>query len=379
MTDANRRSLALDVFRGLTLALMIVVNMSISESLSYGQLLHANWHGLTLTDLVFPSFLFAVGNALALTLPGYRSLGTDALLVKIARRGALLFLFGLLLNSFPFITEAADGGWMLKPLGEARILGVLQRIALCWSVAALLLCFCRPRTVALVAAGCLLAQGLALQFGGDLSLAGNAARRLDLGLLGAPHLYNGEGLSFDPEGLLGTLPALVNVLAGYAAGEWLRRDGRLLPLVALSFVALLAALLWAGWQPINKKLWTGSYTLLCIGVDGLVLAALRELLDRRGRRSGTAPFVATFVVPLVAPFVALGRNTLFIYLVAEVLMALLWFVRVQGRPAFEWIFAQAFQPWAGDKPGSLAFALVFLAGCTLLALWMQSRRWFVRV
>lgn len=365
MTEA-RRSLALDVFRGVTLALMIVVNMSISETLSYGPLLHAPWHGLTPTDLVFPSFLFAVGNALALTLPGYQSLGTRAVLAKIARRGALLFLLGVIVSNFPFGTMA-DGGWAWLPAEKLRILGVLQRIALCWSMAALLLHFFQPRTAVLVALACLLVHGLALQFGGDLSLAGNAARRLDLLLLGATHLYGGEGLPYDPEGLLGTLPSLVNVLAGYAAGQWLRRGGGLGPLLAAGALALAGALLWAGWQPVNKKLWTGSYALLCIGVDLLLLAALRELLDRRGWRFGTAPFVA------------LGRNTLFIYLVAELLMALLWTLQLRGQPAFAWIFANAFQPWAGSKPGSLAFALVFLACCTALALWMQHRRWFVRV
>ncbi len=366
MTEA-RRSLALDVFRGATLALMIVVNMSISETLSYGQLLHATWNGLTLTDLVFPSFLFAVGNALALALPGYQSLGTQAVLAKIVRRGALLFLLGWLLSNFPFGSVAPDGSWAWQPVEKLRILGVLQRIGLCWAFAALLLHFCRPRVVMAVAAACLLLHGLALQFGGDLSLAGNAARRLDLWLLGASHLYGGEGLPYDPEGLLGTLPSLVNVLAGYAAGEWLRRGGRLLPLFAAGALALTAALLWAGWQPVNKKLWTGSYALLCIGVDLLLLAALCELLDRRGWRFGTAPFVA------------LGRNTLFVYLVAELLMALLWTLPLQGRPVFEWLFTHAFQSWAGSKPGSLVFALVFLAGCTALALWMQSRRWFIRV
>ncbi|HEY1130765.1 MAG TPA: heparan-alpha-glucosaminide N-acetyltransferase domain-containing protein [Roseateles sp.] len=365
MTEA-RRSLALDVFRGATLALMIVVNMSISETLSYGPLLHAPWHGLTLTDLVFPSFLFAVGNALALTLPGYRSLGTEAVLARIARRGVLLFLLGVFVSNFPFGT-LAGGGWTWLPTEKLRILGVLQRIALCWAGAALLLHFCRPRTVVVGVAACLLAHGFALQFGGDLSLAGNAARRLDLWLLGATHLYGGEGLPYEPEGLLGTLPSLVNVLAGYAAGEWLRRGGRLGSLLAAGALALAAALLWAGWQPVNKKLWTGSYALLCIGVDLLLLAALSELLDRRGWRFGTAPFVA------------LGRNTLFIYLLAEVVMALLWTLRLGGQPAFEWIFAHVFQSWAGSKPGSLAFALALLACCTALALWMQQRRWFVRV
>ncbi|MFT7772832.1 acyltransferase family protein [Roseateles sp.] len=365
MTEPGR-SLALDVFRGATLALMIIVNMSISEALSFGPLLHAAWDGLTLTDLVFPSFLFAVGNALSLTLPGYQSLGTAAVLAKVARRGALLFLLGVFVSNFPF-GALVDGGWTWLPAEKLRIFGVLQRIALCWVGAALLLHLCRPRTVVVVAVACLIAHGLTLQFGGDLSLAGNAARRIDLWVLGATHLYGGEGLPYDPEGLLGTLPSLVNVLAGYAAGEWLRRGGRLGPLLAAGALALGAALLWSCWQPVNKKLWTGSYALHCIGVDLLLLAALRELLDRRGWRLGTTPFVA------------LGRNTLFIYLVAELLMSLLWTLPLQGQPAFEWVFAHVFQPWAGDKTGSLAFALALLACCTALALWMQHRRWFVRV
>lgn len=371
MATLPQRSQALDAMRGITLALMIVVNMSISETLSYAPLLHASWHGLTLTDLVFPSFLFVVGSAMSFSLPRYQGLGHAAVLGKIARRTAILFLCGFLLYWFPFFRFAPEGGLQLLPLGEARILGVLQRIALAWGLASLLLHFCRTRSVLLACGAILLGNWWVQAACGDYTLQGNAALKLDLWLLGPAHMYKGEGIPFDPEGLLGTLPAMVNVVAGYYAGRWVQARGAgyetVAKLMMAGAVSLVLALAWSGVFPLNKKLWTSSYVLCGIGVDLMALALLVYLIDMLGVRRW------------VYFFEVFGRNTLFLYLFAEVLMSVLWLAHIGARPAFEWIFAQGFQPWAGDKPGSLAFALVFMLGCWLLGYAMDRRRIYVKV
>lgn len=357
--------------RGATLALMIVVNMSISEAKSYGQLLHAPWHGLTLTDLVFPSFLFVMGAAMSVTLPRYEALGAGALWARVLRRAALIFLCGFLLYWFPFLQADPAGGWMLRPLAEARILGVLQRIALTYLLAVLVLQVVRERGALAFCVLALLANWwLQVRFG-DYSLTGNAALALDRWLLGEAHLYHGEGLAFDPEGLLGTLPATVNVLAGHAAARWLQRQGagrRSLVLLALAGLACLAAgAAWGELMPINKKLWTSSYVMVAVGVDLLALAGLTALVDVAGVRRGTSVFSV------------FGKNTLALYLLAEIGMSVLWLVQIDGQPAFEWVHAHVFEPWLGAKPGSLAFALGYAAVCWWVGWWMGRRGVHIRL
>lgn len=371
MADLPNRDLAIDVMRGMTLALMIVVNMSISETQSYAPLLHAAWHGLTLTDVVFPSFLFVVGAAMSVTMDKLAALPPGQALARIARRSALIFLCGFLLYWFPFFSIDAAGNWSLRPLSEARLLGVLQRIGLAYGLAALLILHGGQRGVLWFSAAALAFNAWVLAAFGDLTLAGNAALKIDLAVLGAPHLYKGEGIPFDPEGLLGTLPATVNVLAGWWAGRQLRQAGKSHEVTARLFMwgalAILAALSWHAVQPINKKLWTSAYTLCGIGIDLMVLATLVELIDLRGWRAGTRFFVV------------FGRNTLFIYLLAEVAMSVLWITHVGKSSAMEWVYAQAFQSWAGDKPGSLLFALAFTLACWSVGWVLDRRRIYIRL
>ena len=371
MADLPTRDLAIDVMRGMTLALMIVVNMSISETQSYAPLLHAAWHGFTLTDAVFPSFLFCVGAALALVLEKRAGQATPALLAQVARRTALLFLCGFLLYWFPFFTVDAAGHWALRPLAEARIPGVLQRIAVCYGLAAMLVHFGGLRAAWVCSAIALPLYALLLTTFGDLTLQGNAALRFDRWLLGEAHLYKGEGIPFDPEGVLGTLPALVNVLAGTLAMATLRRLGptpaavwRLLGAAAL---AVAAGLVWNDVLPINKKLWTPAYVLVSAGIATAVLAALVALIDVHGRRGFGRVFL---------PF---GRNTLFIYLLAEVGMSVLWLTHVQGRETMMWLYEEGFARWAGAKPGSLLFALAYTAACWAVAAFMDRQRWYVKL
>lgn len=363
------RYLSIDVMRGMTLALMIVVNMSISDELSYHQLLHATWHGFTLTDAVFPSFLFAVGASLAFSLERYQSQGSAAFHAKVFKRTALIFFCGWVISNFPFFRLGDDGRLAWLAIGDLRILGVLQRIALTYAIAALLLNLAGLRGAMLYSLAALLGYWWLLATFGDYSLAGNAALKLDDFLLGASHLYKGEGLPFDPEGLLGTLPAVVNVLAGYAAITYLRQQQRaaITRFVTVGIGLLAVALLWDAYFPINKKLWTSSYVACTVGIDLLALALLVQFIDILGLRSGFSYFEV------------FGKNTLAIYLFAEILMAIAWTVKVGDQALFMWVYSNGFQWWAGAKFGSFLLALAFMHFCWLVARGLDRKRIYIRV
>lgn len=371
MSTLSQRSQAIDVLRGMTLALMIVVNMSISEAKSYAPLLHASWNGLTLTDLVFPTFLFIVGTALSFTLDKYQRLGHSALLSKTFTRTVLIFLCGYLLYWFPFFEFGQSGQLTMLPLERTRILGVLQRIALCYCAASLILHFGKRKGAIAFSIAALLVYWWIMATFGDYTLTGNAALKLDHLLLGDKHMYRGEGIPFDPEGLLGTLPSIVNVLAGYFAGRFIRDRGSnfesIAKLLMVGVVCLVIALSWSGVFPLNKKLWTSSYVICAIGVDLCVLAILVYLIDLRGFRNWTY-FFEVF-----------GKNTLFIYLLAEVLMSTLWIAHIGDQALFEWIYNHAFQWWAGDKNGSLLFAVAFTLGCWLVGYVMDKKRIYIKL
>ncbi len=371
MNFPHQRSQAIDVLRGMTLALMIVVNMSISETLSYTQLLHAPWNGLTLTDTVFPTFLFVVGTALSFTLERYQRLGDAALLRKVFSRTVLIFLCGYLLYWFPFFEFDASGQLALIPVGRTRILGVLQRIALAYCIATLVLHYGRrPGALAFAVVALVDYWGI-LAAGGDYTLTGNAALKLDKFLLGDAHLYRGEGIPFDPEGLLGTLPATVNVLAGYFAGRFVQQRGANWSTVARLALAggacVLVALAWDGAFPINKKLWTSSYVVCTVGIDLALLGLLVLVVDLLGVRRGTY-FFEVF-----------GRNTLFLYLFSEIVSSILWLSHVGKQETFMWLYATGFQSWAGDRNGSLLFALAFMTFCWLIGYAMDRKKIYIRL
>lgn len=357
--------------RGLTLALMIVVNMSISETQSYAPLLHATWHGLTLTDLVFPSFLFVVGTAMAFTLDRYETRGTAAFLGKVLRRTALIFLCGYLLYWFPFFRFDPAGGLALRPLAETRIPGVLQRIALCYGAAALIVHAGGVRAAAAFSVVALAGYGALLAGFGDLTLQGNAALKFDLWLLGAGHLYKGEGIPFDPEGVLGTLPAIVNVLAGWLAGQWVRRHGANWETVGrLMFAgtaAVAVAWFWSALLPFNKKLWTSSYALVTCGVATVLLAVLVQRFHL-----SAAPRWGWF-------FEIFGRNTLFLYLVAELAMAVLWLTQVGTQSTMQWLYETVFRSWLPDKAAALLFALLFMLACWGVGWVMDRKRLYIKL
>jgi predicted acyltransferase len=371
MGEMGTRFLAIDVMRGLTLALMIVVNLQIGEGKSYAQLLHARWHGLTLTDLVFPTFMFVVGTALSFTLEKYELLGDAAVLRKVLTRTALIFLSGYLLYWFPFFTADNAGHLTLAPISQTRVLGVLERIAIGYGAAALIVHYGGRAGAICFGLGALLGYWWLMHAFGDYSLAGNAAIKLDKLVLGEAHMYHGEGVAFDPEGILSTLPAIVNVLAGYLAGRFVRdhgTNGRTIARLLLAGAAcVLLALWWNTVFPINKKLWTSSYVLCTVGIDLGVLAVLIYIVPGAQNRGWTY-FFEVF-----------GRNTLIIYLLSEAAEKLLNLARIGPQSVLEWVYAVGFASWAGDKAGSLLYALAYMLCCWAVAYAMDRKGIYIKL
>jgi predicted acyltransferase len=361
-----RRFAALDVFRGLTIFLMIMVNTAGPGAPAYAQLIHAKWLGFTMADAIFPSFLFAMGNAMSFATR--RHIDTAPYLTRLLKRGAIIFALGFLMYWFPFVTHK-DGVWAPIPFALTRVPGVLQRIALCYVAAGLLVRWLNVRQLLIAGATLLLGYWAILLFLSAPGMAydkfGTVGTRLDLSLLGPGHLYKKDS-GFDPEGVLGTLPAIVNVLAGYVAGLAVQRGAslsRTVRTMALTGVALIVAgLAWSPWFPLAKKLWTSSYVLLTIGIDCVALAGIIALVELAGVRRGTRFFTI------------LGRNPLAIYLFSELFVTALNLIPVEpdGSP-YDWVGIEIFQRIAPGAFGSLLCAFAYAMLCWAIGWWMDRK------
>lgn len=366
-----KRFEALDAFRGMTIFLMIIVNTPGDWSATFSPLLHAQWHGFTPTDLVFPSFLFAVGNAMAFANRKWEGKPFSAYFQKVLRRTLLLFLLGFLMYWIPFFKWSGDGGLVPIPFAETRIFGVLQRIALCYFAAALMIRFLSGRALLIWSAVFLAAYWFLLYAFGDYTLEGNAVLKLDKFLLGEKHLYMGEGVPFDPEGLLSTLPSIVNVIAGYLFGAYLARGPVDYEKIAKTMMAglglLFAAYLWDFGFPINKKLWTSSYVLLTVGIGLLAMALILYSAELAARKVNYRFFLI------------FGMNALFIYLLSEYLAIFMHFIRVEeGVSLYRFTYRSLFE-WMGSCIGSLAFALAFTLLCWAAGWWLWKRNIYIKV
>lgn len=376
LPQPSPRSLALDIFRGMTVCFMIIVNTPGSELFSYSPLQHSHWNGCTPTDLVFPSFLFAVGNAMSFAMRKYELLGNKAVLAKIFKRTILIFLLGYLMYWFPFFHET-PGGWKVNPISHTRIFGVLERIALCYCFASLLIHYFSRRTVLIVAVGLLLGYWAALLLFGvpgadPFSMTGNAGYRLDVWVMGENHMYHGEGVAFDPEGILSTFPAIVNVIAGYFVGVFIQQKGRtwegLSKLLLLGTALMAVAVAWDLVFPINKKIWTSSYVLYTVGIDCIFLSFLIYLIEFRKATRWTG-FFAVF-----------GKNPLSIYLLSELLIVALFLIRTGPDTSLpEWANDHFFQAFFPGSFGSLLFALTYMLICWSVGKWLDVKKIYIRV
>jgi predicted acyltransferase len=314
------RLLSLDAFRGLTIAGMVLVNNPGTWAAVYPPLRHAEWHGLTPTDVVFPFFLFIVGMAIPLARPSFG---------RVLRRAAVIGALGLALNA----------AWGFDP-ATLRIPGVLQRIAVCYLVAALLFLTTSWRTQAIVTAALLLGYWGVMH--GDLSPEGNLAARLDRAVLG-PHILRLTRV-YDPEGILSTLPAIATTVLGVLAGRWVRNARATAGGVALA--GAIGVGLGAAWSlvfPLNKSLWTSSYVVLTAGLALLVFAACYWAIEIRGWRRWATPFVV------------LGVNALALFFLSTLAAVVL--IR---SGAHKVVYQSLFAPWAAPVNASLAFAVAYL-------------------
>jgi len=377
MAETSTRFLSLDVFRGMTLCFMIIVNTPGSGATAFWPLEHAAWHGFTPTDLVFPSFLFAVGNAMSFTMKRYQQMGNSAVLTKIFKRTIIIFLIGYLMYWFPFV-HMQNGHLELSPISNTRIMGVLQRIALCYCFASLMIHFLSTRTVYILSALFLIGYWIILLVFGDqsdpLSMTGNAGIYLDKWLLGDSHLYHGEHIAFDPEGILSTLPAIVNVIIGYYAGKFIQQKGKgydtISKLLLTGCLFIFIAICWNSVFPINKKLWTSSFVFITTGLDLVIISFLLYILEiNKWNKGNWTNF-----------FTIMGKNPLFLYITSEILVIILYMIPVSPTVNFYgWINTVFYQEIAPGAVGSLLFAISFMLLCWLVGYVLDKRKIYIRV
>jgi predicted acyltransferase len=371
------RLLSVDVFRGLTMVGMILVNNPGDPGTTYWPLQHARWHGWTPTDLVFPFFLFIVGVAIVLALKRRVDAGAPLrpLHLKILRRSLILFGLGLLLAGFPFGLLGSRS--LTELLAVWRIPGVLQRIAVCYLVVSLLVLHCRVRTLKLVAVALLVGYWALMtlvpvpgQGAPDIDQpGGHLSAWLDRAVFG-DHVWEHAGV-YDPEGLLSTLPAIATTLFGVFAGLLLAATMEPLERVARLFStgALLAAagFVWGWFFPINKPIWTSSYAVFTAGLAFSTLALCYWWVDLKGERT------------LTRFFVIYGVNAIAVYVGSGALSRLLALAEVGGVPVKQLIYGELFASWLPPHAASLLYAVTWVAGWYLVLVWMYRRKIFITI
>lgn len=366
-TPAPDRLVSLDAFRGAIMALMVLVNTPGTGDAVYAPLQHAEWNGWTPTDVVFPSFVWIVGVALTLSFARRIEAGVPRrrLLLQAFRRASIIYALGLFLYGFPRFD-----------LSTLRILGVLQRIAICYLAASAIFLYAGVRAQAAWLVALLGSYWLIMAFApvpgygaGHLDVERNFAHYVDRIVLGA-HNYR-QTRTWDPEGIVSTLPAIATALFGVLAGHLLRlkRDlaGRTAWLLFTGGLLLALGLVSDHWLPINKKLWTTSFSLFMAGLDFVLFAAVLWLADGLGH--------GRFLKPLVI----MGMNAIAVYMASELLDVTFDSIRVGETTLRVWLYRTLFAPLAAPVNASLLYALAYTLLMWLLAYGLYRRRWFLRV
>ena len=380
VSKASDRLTSLDLFRGATIAAMILVNNPGNDH-AYWPLEHAEWNGWTPTDLIFPFFLFIVGVSMVFSFQSRLNRGDSrALLLRHAvRRGVTIFAIGLALNYTGVLASGFSHG--------LRIPGVLQRIGICYLAASILFLYVKPQARALVAAGLLVGYWILMRFipvpgfgvpGRDIPFLhpdANLGAYLDRKFLlwGSTRLYE---VTRDPEGLLSTLPAIGTALLGVFTGEWLRSkrtpQGKALGMLIFGVIGLILGEIWGIWFPINKKLWTSSYVLFAAGFALVCLALCYWATDiKRWRAAWTKPFLI------------FGRNSITLYVLAWLFEICLYLFsgqlhgeRLNGH---EYIFLRFFAPLGSPSFSSLLFSLAFVLVCLVPICLMDRKKIFLKI
>jgi predicted acyltransferase len=383
---SQQRYYSLDVFRGATVALMILVNNPGSWGHIFSPLEHASWHGCTPTDLVFPFFLFAVGNALSFVMPKMYNATPSYFWSKVSKRTLLIFGIGLFLNWSPFV-KWSDGVLVWKDWEHVRILGVLQRIALCYFFASVIIYYGKSR-IALFIGMMILVLYWVLNIvlgapGHPYSLSGYFGNAIDQAILGVTHIYKGEGVPFDPEGLISMFPAIVQVILGYLVGEYIQLKGKsyemLAQLLLTGVVLVLAGYIWDFSFPINKKIWTSSYVFYTTGLATITLSMLIYLLEFKNAKAAWSGFFDIF-----------GKNPLFIFVMSgflpRVLALLRWVDHVDEKgekvytSSLPWFYEHVCKNISTDlRIGSFLYALCFISFFAILAYLLDKKKIYIKV
>ncbi|KAA3657229.1 MAG: DUF1624 domain-containing protein [Calditrichaeota bacterium] len=363
----TQRLLSLDALRGLTIALMIVVNNPGNWAFVYAPLRHAKWHGCTPTDLVFPFFLFIVGASMAFSFKQFESDLKLPLLKKVVSRSAKLILLGWFLSLFPEFN-----------FSSLRIFGVLPRIGLCYLFAALIIMYNDRRgrvvwtIVLLVGYWILMAAVPFPGKGQDIWAYGaNFAQYIDKLIL-AGHMWKPD---FEPEGIISTIPAIAQVMLGYFTGQLLQTSKDKHEKVNLLFIfgafAVFFALCIEPFLPINKSLWTSSYVLYTSGISLIVLAICYWFIDIRKQQR------------FLQPFIEFGSNAIIVFFGSGILAKILWKIKIgiEGETISlkQWFYQYFVQPIFGNFPGSLFFALLFVTIWFVIAHWLYKKNIFIKV
>ena len=401
----TNRYVALDVLRGMTVAGMILVNNPGTWGSIYPPLRHAAWAGCTPTDLVFPFFLFVVGAAMAFSFAKYSEGLNAASVKKLIKRGILIFLVGLGLNAFPFYPTSPDPeltfwGNLADYWGHVRIVGVLQRIAMCYILGGLVALWLKSTKKIIISMGVLMGLHWLILFligdhsaplvngaAGSFSLAGQNADVIDLAIFGESHIYKGFGIPFDPEGLLGALSGACTVLLGYLIGNKIRNTESKIDVVAqlytIGMLCLAGGLVWSLCYPIIKALWTGSYVLYAGGWSILMLAFFIYLIDVKGKEK------------IFTPFKALGMNPLFAFVMAGLFAKILgrmikWTsmitladgsVKEKTWSVLSWFYNNVCVAIVGESNelSSLIYALVYVAVFTAMAMFLYKKKIVIKL
>lgn len=344
----KQRLIALDVMRGLTIALMIMVNTPGSWAYVYPPLRHAQWHGCTPTDLVFPFFLFIVGVSMYISFKKFEKGITLESFKKVLKRTVIIFLLGLFLNLYPnFDFE------------NVRFLGVLQRIAIAYGITAILCLQFNIKQLIYIISFVLLGYWVLMYFGGNpedpFSGVANIVQKIDLAILGENHMYKGLGFTFDPEGLLSSIPSIGTVLLGYFTGRIISNSSSVIStikgLLIYGVILIIVGWVWGYAFPINKSLWTSTFVIYTGGLAMVFLALLLWVIDYKG------------VSKWSRPFIHFGTNPLFIYMFSIIyVLTIISIVKITNSEGVEvsgysYLFNEVFVPIAGNMNGSLLFAI----------------------
>lgn len=386
--SSNKRLLALDILRGMTIAGMILVNNPGSWGAIYAPLRHAAWNGLTPTDLVFPFFMFIMGISTYLSLNKYHFHPEGTVIRKIIRRTVVIFLIGLGIGWFSrfcntFYALGSEDISFWERLGRScwtfdrmRILGVLPRLALCYGAAALIAVTVRHNRIPWIIGILLCGYAVILWVGHGFEISeANIVGVVDRAILGPAHMYREGDLAFDPEGLLSTLPAIAHVLIGFCCGKLIctpaKTSDQLLKLFLIGSVMMLVGWLLSYGCPINKKVWSPTFVLMTCGMASSLLALLIWIIDVKGKKRWSL-FFESF-----------GINPLFLYVTASILAILLGAIHIphgtENISLHGALYQLGLEPLFGPTLGSLVYALLFVGVNWLIGYPLYKHKIYIKI